>query len=611
MASRDTLSAEAHRWLVVVALGLSALVFGPRGGLEGGSAAKTSVVLGAGLVALLIGAGVALRDRAVTVVWHPAVALAVAFGVAMFARALLSDAPGIALVGPVGRANGAGLYVACVVLFLAAAARSDERTWAFLANGLVIVGAIVALSAIDEATVRLGPDWAARPGNAGTLGNANFLAGWAGSILPIALVVALDTRRSHRWRVAAIAVTLLLVVAAALSGSLQAGFVTVATAVFLGLVWSYERLPRPRWRLLAGTVVGVGALGGVLTALGAYGSGPLAPLRDQVGIRLRAEYWAAAARMVSEAPLTGIGPGRFVDRYREFRSPEAATLVDLTSSTDSAHSVPLHLWAEGGVLVAALYVAFLVLVAVALAQALRRTSGRERLWVGAFGAAWLGYVLQSLISIDVAPLAVLGWVLGGIVVGATAPARRFGAPARARQGTPPAPVLIGQAVGAVVLLVVAIAGAWAATLPYRADAASARGTIENRRTPDGPTATSTAIELAPWRDAYYVQLVRALEEAGRSDAAQGVVRDALEVNDESFEAVVNGARLAWTAGDVEVARERYELALELDPWHPDILVEAAQFAARNGDTEWASELVDRALRVDPDHEAALQLRDQL
>lgn len=611
MQIRDTAAAEAHRWLLVVAVGASALVYGPRGGLEAGSAAKTSVVLVAGLVALLVAAAVAVRDRSVSLPWHPATGLAVAFGLAQVGRALVSDAPAVALAGPLGRANGAGLYLACIVLFLVAAARSDPRTWAFLAHTAVVVGAIVALSAVDEATVRLGPNWGARPGVAGTLGNANFLAGWSGTVLPLTLVIALDPRRGQRWRVAAAVVSVLLVVAAGLSGSLQGGYVIGGVTAVLGLVWTYDRLPVQRWRVLAGSIAGLAVVGGVLTVLGAAGNGPLAALRGSIGVRLRAEYWVAASRMWGDAPLTGIGPGQFVDRYRQVRTPEAATLVSLESSTDSAHNVPLHLAAEGGIVIGLLHVAFLVLVAVALVQALRATSGPERLWIGAFGAAWVGYVLQSLISIDVAPLAVLGWTLGGIVVGAAARSRAFGAAPRKRSAPLPRPVVAGQVLAAVVLVVVGLVGTWAATFPYRVDVASANSEIENRRTPEGRTATTRAVEMAPWREAYRLQLVRALDAAGRSDRAEGVVRDALEVNPNSFEAVINGARLAWTAGELEVATARYERALSLDPWHPDLAVEVAQFSIRTGDSDRALELAEAALAVDPDHPGALEIVELL
>lgn len=613
----ESITGQLHRWLLVLAVGVSAVIVGPRGGLDGVGVGKTAAVSLAAIVACAATAIAGVRERAFTVAIHPAVWTAVAFGTLMIVRASMSDRVGLALNGPLGRANGAVLYAAAVALFVVAVARSDAPTWSLFARVMVVAAAIVALAAIDERTLRLGPNWVDRPGVAGTLGNANFLASWGGIVLPLTLAVAADGRRHRYWRLAATGSAVLLAVAVVLSGSLQGGFVVAATLTVLGLVWASERLPAARWRRLA-VVTGVAAsAAGALTVLGALGVGPLAALGQQVGVRLRRAYWGAAVEMISDAPLLGVDPGAYIDHYRASRPAGAAAVVDLTSSSDSAHNVALHLAAEGGILVALLWTAVMVLVTWSLWRGLLSRRGQDRLLLGSIGAAWVGYLLQSLISIDVAPLVAMGWVLAGFIVGAsgvrvwrvgrpqvTTRGRRAGSVVRQPRASAP------QYAACAGIVVLASVAAWGATQAYRADAASARAEIERSRTPEGPSASTPAAELAPYESRYLVQLVERLGEAGEVDRVGPVVDRAIEVNPRSFEAHLNAARLAVAEEEFEAAAAHYARARELDPYHPDLAVEYAAVLDEVGDTDRARQLREEALAVDPDHEEAQRLLEE-
>jgi O-antigen ligase len=515
-----------------------------------------------------------------------------------------------ALLGAFGRWNGVALYLACVVLFLVAAQRGRDGAQTVV-RGLLVTGVVVALFAIDDAFLGIGPQWGARPGAAGTLGNANFLAAWSGCVFALAAATVLDVTQPRAWRVAAAAALPLLLTSMVVSQSFQAGYVAAAGVAVVGLAWLSTRARRPVF-LAAAAVAAVAAFGGaVLTVLGALQRGPASFLGDSIGVRLRAEYWGAAGRMIRDHPFAGVGPGAYSEHYRAYRSEQAATLVSLQSNTDSAHNVPLHLFAEWGVLVGLAWVAFAVVVTWLMLRRLRALDGAARLAYAGLGAVWVGYLLQSLISIDTPVMVVLGWVAAGLVV---APQVQQDARSwtlalpwgriRPNQALPLGARLSDYGIAAVLLVAL-----WAAVTPWSADAGSTGGEITVDPTAD-PPAQTVATQQAPWESRYWMQLVTALAEDGQLELMMETMDHTLEVGPRRFEVVVNAARLADAAGETERALDLYERALGLEPRHPDLAVEVARTLDDAGQEDRARELVEQALEVDPDHDEARELREQ-
>ena len=65
----------------------------------------------------------------------------------------------------------------------------------------------------------------------------------------------------------------------------------------------------------------------------------------------------------------------------------------------------------------AVYVAINGLAAWCGVRAIRRASGDDRIRLASVVAAWLAFHLQSLVSVDVAGLGVLYWILTGVLLG--------------------------------------------------------------------------------------------------------------------------------------------------------------------------------------------------
>jgi O-antigen ligase len=603
-------AARAHVGALIAALALSALAWGPAGGLDGITVTKATAVVVVALLALAIAAWAAVRHGQITLPTDTASLAAGVFGLLLVLRALFADDGLRAVLGAFGRWNGVALYLACLVLFLVAAQRGRDAAPAVV-RGLLLTGIVVALGAIDEAFLGLGPQWGDRPGAASTLGNANFLAAWSACVFALATATVVDATQPRVWRIVGGVALPLLLVAMILSQSFQAGYVAAAGLAVVALAWLSVRASRPAFLVAAATAGVAGVTGAALTVLGAMQRGPASFLGDSIGVRLRAEYWAAAGRMISEHPLAGVGPGRYADHYRMFRSEQAATLVALQSNTDSAHNVPLHMFAEWGLLVGLAWIVFAGVVTWAMARRLQSLEGAARLGYAGMAAVWVGYLLQSLISIDTPVMVTLGWISAGLVVAplesAPAGTRTVALPwgrVRPNQALPLGARLSDYGIAAVLLVAL-----WAAVTPWTADVGSRGGEIEIDRS--GPVFANTgATAQAPWETRYWLQLTSALGEAGQMELMMKTMEHTLELAPERFEVVVNAARVADAAERTEESLELYERALELEPNHPDLAVEVARVVHGDGDDERARGLVERALAVDPEHDEARELHEQ-
>lgn len=598
-------SSVISRWLLIAAVVGGALLIGP-GGITVSKAGGVALI--AVLATLMAGVGAVRGARIRIPAGGPTIAVGVLIAT-MVVRVVVAEDPVRGLVGATSRGNGLVLYVAGAVLLLLAASHGDDTTRRQVIRASGVAAIVVSVVALDGQYFALGP-WGHAAAGSSTLANPNFLGAWSMVVLPLAGALAMDKAEARHWRWIGAVASVGLLACAALSGSLQSAVVLAVVVSIVVLAWVAER--GRRWfASIAAGLVGVGSIVAAITAMGAFGRGPAGFLGSQLSMQLRAEYVAAAVRMVADKPLMGVGPSSFAKGFRLYRSPEAASLVPLDIVADAAHSVPLSLAAEWGMVVALAWLGFVGAVTWIMVGQLQRQSGASRMRYAAVSAAWLGYVAQSLISIETPGLLSVGWVMAGLVV---APAVRRDwtvdlpwPPARGRHPKPSHPRLAATACVCVVMALCA----WVVVLPWRADAAASSPSVRVSEGGVERRATTTAVELAPWEPEYRLRLLQGLLAQDELDLAQGVAVDLRQHHPDVFEAVLAGARMADANGAGANAEELYRRALELEPHHPDLAVEVAEFAIGTGNDSWARDLVAQALHVDPDHDRALELQDEL
>ena len=381
-----------------------------------------------------------LRIPALPAMW-PAVALYVAV---LIVATLASRAPMVSFLGSYGRYGGLVTIVPAIALawlFADGVGRSRRHR----RQALVALALSGALGATYLWSQELGIDawgwlepWDQPPRHPpGALGNSNFSGAHLAIASMPALALAAQSRGRHRvvWGAAAA----LVLSGVAVSQSRGAMMAVGAGLIVLAAGRSTKRT------LVVGAVVVGAAVGLVALATNDGGSDELFGTRtwDE-----RLDLWEVALRGAADRPVLGGGPDLFRLTFEEHAGPELSGVI-----SDEAHNVLLDHLDGAGFLGAA---AWLGVVAAAAATARRREDRSVTVWT-ATGAA---YLAQAMVSIDVVPLVLWGWVaLGGVA------ATGVGAP------RPRGPSSVSVPIAAVATVVVCLV----ALGPFRADMAHRRG----------------------------------------------------------------------------------------------------------------------------------------
>lgn len=598
MDTVDRRLADAQRWVLAATTLLSALaIWRP---LPDPFMLPKLTVIVLGVVVLLGVAAVrALRAAQVTVPVGLTLWTAGAFAAALVLATLTAANVALAFVGNHSRYGGLLSYASYLVVFLVAA-----RLFATSSTRPVVLSLLGAMAGVATYGVLqiagLDPyEWVAARDRTifSTMGNTNFAGAYVALVLPVAAAVVLLPGWSRGGRIAAAVIALGSAAYMLATAASQAVLAAVAGLLVVGIAWMLaarhstarsKAHPRPRWqRWVAGAgVLVVLVLGGLL------GSRVAADAADSFVERL--QFWQAAVSIAVDHPIVGTGLDSFRDQFPRYR-PAAHAVERDYQITDSAHNAVLGMLSNGGVLLALTYLALVGYTGWALLRGLRTVAGERVLPLAAFGGMWLAYQVQSLVSVDVPPLAFLHFLSAGMIVAlATTPTTRSWAlplPRARHDRFLPRTGATGRPVAAALLAVVLLLGvsaAWAGMRPLRADlaAAGSRGLQEGRGLPG----LDRAVMLAPWEAEYRLLQAQSRLDAGDRQGAYEAAAAAAELRRGSSKLAVGNVDLALRLEDDAAARRWMELALERDPNNPVVLERGAKFFRDVGDLARAEDL---------------------
>ncbi|MCU1486248.1 MAG: hypothetical protein JWN67_2994 [Actinomycetia bacterium] len=437
--------------------------------------------------------------------------------VALFALAtLLGEQPLGSVFGDYGRSAGLLAYVAAVVVLLSvvrthAAEDLPGLALAMLAAAVPVIGFGV-LQVLGFQPLGLSSEVS---DVVGTLGQPNFMAGFAGMVLPFAVWAVVRAGRDPLVAVAAAVLGFATLVVGVRTESFQA---LPSMAAGLGVVLVVVLLDRFGARTAGIAVAGVVAL----TLVVGVGAHSYVDRQVRSGMDERVLLWEAGRDMVVDRPILGSGPNGYGAEFSRHRPAVHAERYGTFASADSPHDIPLSMFVMGGLPLGLLYLAFVGATGFLLLRGLRRLTGEPRLLLAAFGGAWAAYQVQSLVSIE-SPVMLVGhavtagaiWVFAGatqvrtFTVPALAPAR--GGSSLVRAGT------FVWAAG-VILVLVAL---WWTTIPVRADVAY-RHSLERAAggDPNGALdAARTSVSLASWNGRYWANEAALLARGGAQEEA--------------------------------------------------------------------------------------------
>lgn len=394
------------------------------GALEPFMLVKITLVWFFGVCAL----GLWLMSSAEQRAWLPPMRVTRALGIFIAACVLATIASTnrtVSFIGLFGRYGGliplllyAAIAICMVGLYWKRTEKLGEIPWACVVGSAILAGYVL----IEAA----GLDWAHWTDNStgqapdyppGTMGNSNFAGSYLAIALPFVLYAALTATNKSIKR--AMAVLLGLEVLALWCTQTRGGMVGAAAGMATLVLLS--RHHAPLWAMRAvvsglALVVFVGALAIWHPGLD-EAPGPLNRLHafNANTIGYRVYYWTAAGRIIRHHPLVGTGPDTFGEYYPRYRLQEDGAKLG-TSVADKPHNIFLEYGANTGLLGLLSYLAMVSLVLRYGFLRARRVEGHQHLLLVSFLATLMAYLVQGFFSIDVPPLALMGWVaIGGVV----------------------------------------------------------------------------------------------------------------------------------------------------------------------------------------------------
>jgi O-antigen ligase len=320
------------------------------------------------------------------------------------------------LFGTYGRNTGFLTYF-CLALFLLVCTQISNPNFSKnLVSVLLVTGTTNCAYGLIQLLGKDFMPWGSQKGTMmGTFGNANFASAFLGIFSTAIFVSLLYKLYSNVIRTSLVMVFVLTLALIVWSNSIQGLVVSLAGCALALLVWMMHKNLKPGYLYTYTlSLISVALLG----TAGILGNGPLSKFLFSQNIAYRIEYWKAAFKTGSNNLFLGVGWDSFGDYYRRFRTTKALVSPGVDVTTDAAHNVFLDVFASGGLLLLLSYLGITLLILVSGIRRIKQGGYRDPIYVTIF-IAWIGYQLQSLISINQIGLAIWGWALGGTILGYT------------------------------------------------------------------------------------------------------------------------------------------------------------------------------------------------
>lgn len=435
------------------------------------------------------------------------------------------------LYGSYGRNNGLIAYISLLVILLAASLLREESSYLKIVKVLFVSGIINVAYCLWVLAFGDFMSWDNTYNNLlGTFGNPNFIGSFLAIISVASFVVAIDPSQKKRIRLILGGLGLVSMLLMFYT-DVQQGRIIFLLGVSIALGLSLRS--RFNRTLLTSGYFSFLFLGIVIAIFGVFQRGPLAPYIYQYTFSLRLQYWKAGINTGIDNLFTGVGYDSFGDWYRRMREPQALITPGENITTNAAHNVFIDFFAFGGLPLFIAYLSICTFTMYAIFSRFKNESRFNSLFI-VMSVSWIGYQVQSLVSINQLGLAIWGWLLGGLIIGYVRFVPIEGMNQEKVLGNKKwsvgaSKVVSPQLVGGLGLMF----GALIAVPPFSADlnlrSAQATGNAEMLVKAMSPT------YLHPQNTNTYVNSIISLEQAGLNDLALQLTRDALKFNSESFE----------------------------------------------------------------------------
>jgi O-antigen ligase len=138
----------------------------------------------------------------------------------------------------------------------------------------------------------------------------------------------------------------------------------------------------------------------------------------QGSVAQRLDYWRTGFEIWKDHPIFGVGTDQFQRYAALYRTPEQVKRDGVFVIPDKSHNVLIDHFANGGLVVGLIWIAFVVSVFYMLVKSIRNNEKVQvRRDLAILGTMWSTYVLQALISPDQIVLSLIGYSSAGLIAG--------------------------------------------------------------------------------------------------------------------------------------------------------------------------------------------------
>jgi len=314
--------------------------------------------------------------------------------------------------GSYGRNNGFLAYLFLALIFISVLVLRNSTNFESIIRALLFAGIINVSYCLWVIMFGDFIGWSNPYGNIlGTLGNPNFIGSFLGIFFTAYLAYALSKSASRILKHSLLIVLPITAFEIYDSSAIQGRVVAALGVGILGFL-----LIRSRFGMMAtlGYVIACFILG-IFALLGALQIGPLTNYIYKTSVSLRGQYWLAGWNTGENHPFTGVGMDSFGDWYRRSRDLHAIELPGVNTVVNAAHNVPLDMFAFGGWPLLLTYISIMGVAGLAAIKLIIRNKTYDPI-LAVLVTAWVGYQVQSIISINQIGLAVWGWLLSGALI---------------------------------------------------------------------------------------------------------------------------------------------------------------------------------------------------
>ena len=468
------------------------------------------------------------------------------------------------IYGTYGRNTGFLTYAFLIFIFISASTLSQKNSFKHLMNGLIFAGVVNIIYCLYVLTFGDFIGWNNPYGNIlGTFGNPNFIGAFLGFFTSSLIGYSLTKGISLKIRFITGLTSVVALYEIFASHAIQGRVVFVAGIAIIGFYLIRDKF---RSRTILITYSFSTFIVGFVALLGALQVGPLTKYIYKTSVSLRGEYWKAGISMAKSHLFSGVGFDSYGDWYRRSRDAQALILPGPETTSNAAHNVPIDVFAFGGLPLLIPYLAFVIMVIFVICK----HTAKNREFDGTFVAlvtAWIGYQIQSVISINQIGLAIWGWLLGGALIAYTrstdsslsmSKSERIGLKSKRQTEQVFSAQLIGG-LGIVVGLIISCP-------PFSADSKLQSALKTNQLAPIETALVSTY--MTPTDTLRLLQAVQILDQGGAVDAAHKYAKRAVDFNPENFDAwkILYSVKNA-TSDERMLAKKKM---IELDPLNQEL-----------------------------------------